>query len=107
MPNEYAPIGFVHRKALDKRLTHADSAARPLAAEHFAARRPRARVLRVVVRRTVRRMTRLLRSWRRRMAESNELRAMSDRELRDFGISRYDAEHVAKKAFWKASREQW
>jgi uncharacterized protein YjiS (DUF1127 family) len=41
------------------------------------------------------------------MAESDELRAMSDRELRDFGISRYDVEHEAKKAFLRAYREHW
>ncbi len=29
--------------------------------------------------------------WRRRAAESAELSSMSDRELRDFGISRYEA----------------
>jgi uncharacterized protein YjiS (DUF1127 family) len=106
MSNEYALIGLVNPAALDKRLTDADSAAPLLAAEHFAARRRRARALRVVARRTVRRVTRLLRLWRRRIAESDELWTMSDRQLRDIGISRYDAEHAAKKAFWKASREQ-
>ena len=106
MPNEYALIGLVHLVVRDKRMTHADGVPLLLAAEHTAARRTRARVLRVVARRTVRRVTRLLRLWRRRIAESDELWTMSDRQLRDIGISRYDAEHAAKKAFWKASREQ-
>jgi len=26
---------------------------------------------------------------------------MSDRELRDFGINRYEAEYEARKAFWR------
>lgn len=43
----------------------------------------------------------LYRVLRRRMAEAKELQAMSDRDLRDFGISRYDAHHTLKKAFWK------
>lgn len=107
MPNEYALIGLVHLVARDKRMTHADGVPLLVAAEHTAARRTRARVLRVVARRAVRRIARLLRLWRRRMAESDELRAMSDRELRDFGISRYDVEHEAKKAFWRAYREHW
>jgi len=104
MPNEYALIGLVHLVARDKRMTHADGVPLLLAAEHTAARRTRARV---VARRAVRRIARLLRLWRRRIAESHELRAMSDRELRDFGISRYDVEHEAKKAFWRAYREHW
>ena len=107
MPNEYALIGLVHPVTPDKRMTHADSAPLLPAAERAAARRLRSRVLRVVARRAVRRVTRLLRLWRRRMAESDELRAMSDRELRDFGISRYDVEHEAKKAFWRTYREHW
>ncbi len=49
-------------------------------------------------------MARLLRLWRRRLAESDELLAMSERELRDLGISRYDAEHAAKRAFWQSYR---
>jgi uncharacterized protein YjiS (DUF1127 family) len=107
MPNEYALIGLVHLVARDKRMTHADGVPLLLAAEHTDARRTRARVLRVVARRAARRIARLLRLRRRRMAESDELRAMSDRELRDFGISRYDVEHEAKKAFWRAYREHW
>jgi uncharacterized protein YjiS (DUF1127 family) len=107
MPNEYTLIGLVPSVAPGKRMTHADGAPPLLAAEHTAARRLRARVLRVVARRAVRRVTRLLRLWRRRMAESDELRAMSDRELQDFGISRYDVEHEAKKAFLRAYREHW
>jgi uncharacterized protein YjiS (DUF1127 family) len=108
MPNEYALIGPVNAAAHPgERVKHAEGAAPFQRDVRTTARRPRARVLRVVARRAVRRVTRLLRLWRRRIAESNELMAMSDRELRDFGASRYDAEHEAKKAFWKASRGQW
>ncbi len=47
-------------------------------------------------------IARLLKLWRRRIAESDELLAMSERELHDLGISRYDAAHAAKQAFWKS-----
>jgi uncharacterized protein YjiS (DUF1127 family) len=104
MPNEYALIGLVRGATPDKRMPHADDIPITPKAERAAARRLRGRFLRFVMRTTLRRGTRLLRLWCRRMAESNELMAMSDRELRDFGISRYDAEHAAKQAFWKAYR---
>jgi uncharacterized protein YjiS (DUF1127 family) len=107
MASEQGPIGLVRTTAPLERTTHADGAAPRRTAELSAACRLRARFLGVVLRRAVGRVTRLLRLWRRRMAESDELRAMSDRELRDFGMSRYDAEHEAKKAFWKASWERW
>ena len=103
MPTEYALIGLVQPAAFDKRTTHADGTSVRVGAGNTAARRPRVRALGILLRRTVRRVRRLLRSWRRRVVESNELRTMSDRELRDFGISRYDAEHAAKQAFWKNS----
>lgn len=106
MPNEHALIGLVGRAALDECPTHADGAAPLPAAEDAAVHRPRARVLRIVARRAVGRVTHLLRLWHRRIAESDELWAMSDRELRDIGLSRYDAEHAARKALWKASWER-
>jgi uncharacterized protein YjiS (DUF1127 family) len=43
----------------------------------------------------------LLRIWRRRAVEGDELRRMSDRELRDLGISRYEAGLEARKPFWR------
>jgi uncharacterized protein YjiS (DUF1127 family) len=43
----------------------------------------------------------LLRLWRRRMRESRELSLMSDRELRDMNVSRYEVEHAARKPFWR------
>jgi uncharacterized protein YjiS (DUF1127 family) len=102
MPSEYALVGLVHLMTPDKRMSYPSDASLLL-----TTRRKRARLLRIVTRRAFRRVARLLRLWRRRMTESNELWAMSDRELRDFGISRYDAEHEAKKAIWKASLERW
>jgi uncharacterized protein YjiS (DUF1127 family) len=66
-----------------------------------ATRHPRLCVVRAAGGRALRRAAGLLRSWRRRIAESDELRTMSDRELRDFGINRYEAEYEARKAFWR------
>jgi uncharacterized protein YjiS (DUF1127 family) len=96
VPNDSSLLGFVHLASRDHRMTHADGT--PPGPP--AARRPRARVL---LRRLVARVRHLLCLWRRSIAESDELRAMSDRELRDMGISRYDAEHAAKQAFWRNS----
>ena len=50
------------------------------------------------------RVATLLHLWRRRLAESSELRSLSDQELRDFGINRYEAEHAARQAFWRDYR---
>ena len=66
-----------------------------------AARHPRLCVVRAAVGRALRRAAGLLRLWRCRIAESDELRTLSDRELRDFGINRYEAEYEARKAFWR------
>jgi uncharacterized protein YjiS (DUF1127 family) len=42
-----------------------------------------------------------LRLWRRRIAESYELRSLSDRELRDFSVNRYEVHHELRKPiFW-------
>jgi uncharacterized protein YjiS (DUF1127 family) len=37
---------------------------------------------------------RTLRAWSRRMAVRQELRSMTDRELADMGINRYDVERI-------------
>ena len=40
--------------------------------------------------------------WRRRLRDRRALAAMSDRSLRDIGLTRYDADWEASKAFWRA-----
>jgi uncharacterized protein YjiS (DUF1127 family) len=40
--------------------------------------------------------------WRRRLRDRRELAAMSDRSLRDIGLTRYDADWEARKPFWRA-----
>jgi uncharacterized protein YjiS (DUF1127 family) len=40
--------------------------------------------------------------WRRRSRDRSALVAMSDRSLRDIGITRYDAAYEASKPFWRA-----
>ena len=40
--------------------------------------------------------------WRRRSRDQRELAAMSDRSLRDIGLTRYDADWEARKPFWRA-----
>ncbi|MBP2292204.1 DUF1127 domain-containing protein [Azospirillum rugosum] len=42
----------------------------------------------------------LARLWRRRQ-ESAQLLSMTDRELRDIGITRYEALTEARKPFWR------
>lgn len=42
----------------------------------------------------------LSRLWQRRQ-ESAQLLSMTDRELRDIGITRYDAEMESRKPFWR------
>ena len=42
-----------------------------------------------------------LRLCRQIQRERAQLRALSDRELRDIGISRYDAFHEARKPLWR------
>jgi uncharacterized protein YjiS (DUF1127 family) len=39
--------------------------------------------------------------YRQVQRERAQLRALSDRELRDIGISRYDALREARKPFWR------
>jgi len=40
--------------------------------------------------------------WRRRSRDRSALAAMSDRSLRDIGITRYDAAYEASEPFWRA-----
>ena len=40
--------------------------------------------------------------WRRRSRDRSALVTMSDRSLRDIGITRYDAAYEASKPFWRA-----
>ena len=40
--------------------------------------------------------------WRRRSRDRRELAAMSNRALRDIGLTRYDADWEASKPFWRA-----
>lgn len=98
MSSEHALIDLVARVVPSERRPHATPTS---ASKHVGPCEMRARLLRVVVRKAFRRVKRLLRLWRRRLAESDALRTMSDRELRDFGITRYDAAHEAKKVFWR------
>ena len=40
--------------------------------------------------------------WRRRLRDRRALAAMSDRSLRDIGLTRYDADWEVSKPFWRA-----
>jgi uncharacterized protein YjiS (DUF1127 family) len=40
--------------------------------------------------------------WRRRLRDRGALAVMSDRSLRDIGLTRYDADREARKPFWRA-----
>jgi uncharacterized protein YjiS (DUF1127 family) len=40
--------------------------------------------------------------WRRRLRDRRALATMSDRSLRDIGLTRYDADWEARKPFWRA-----
>ena len=48
------------------------------------------------------RMASELREWLRRLRDRRALAAMSDRSLRDIGLTRYDADWEASKPFWRA-----
>ena len=39
--------------------------------------------------------------WRRRLRDRRALAMMSDRSLRDIGLTRYDADWEARKPFWR------
>jgi len=62
--------------------------------------RPQGRMA-TILRSAIERPGRLLRLWRTRIRESDELNQLSDRELRDFGVNRYEVEHATRKAFWR------
>lgn len=42
----------------------------------------------------------LLNEWRQRARSRRELAGLSDRCLRDIGVTRYDADREARKPFW-------
>lgn len=44
----------------------------------------------------------LYKEWRDRARGRAELAALSDRELRDIGMTRYDARYEIGKPFWRA-----
>jgi uncharacterized protein YjiS (DUF1127 family) len=46
-------------------------------------------------------MASVIREWRRRSRDRRTLVAMSDRSLRDIGLTRYDAAREASKPFWR------
>jgi uncharacterized protein YjiS (DUF1127 family) len=48
------------------------------------------------------RMGSVLGEWRRRSRDRRALASMSDRSLRDIGLTRYDATCEASKPFWRA-----
>jgi len=50
---------------------------------------------------SARRFIKLIGTWRRRARSRRELTARTDRELRDLGITRYDASREAAKRFWR------
>ena len=43
----------------------------------------------------------ILREWRRRIREREELAALDDRMLRDIGLTRADARYLISKPFWR------
>ena len=51
--------------------------------------------------RHVRRLIALVGTWRRRVGDRRELALMSDRSLRDIGLTRYDAFQEIRKPFWR------
>jgi uncharacterized protein YjiS (DUF1127 family) len=49
-----------------------------------------------------RRLIALIGTWRRRLRDRRELALMSDRSLRDLGLTRSDVLHEMRKPFWRA-----
>ena len=43
----------------------------------------------------------ILRTWRRRLRERDQLARLDDRMLSDIGLSRGEAEYLANKPFWR------
>jgi uncharacterized protein YjiS (DUF1127 family) len=76
----------------------ATSILRPLVRTHKA--NP-ARDRTTVLRRIVATISSELREWRRRSRDRRALAAMSDRSLRDIGVTRYDATFEVNKPFWR------
>jgi uncharacterized protein YjiS (DUF1127 family) len=56
---------------------------------------------RLSVRRRLAALAARVRHYRQVQHERTQLRALSDRDLRDIGISRYDALREARKPFWR------
>ena len=54
------------------------------------------------LRHTFQNLVALLREWQRRAHGRAELAELGDRELRDIGLTRYDARHEIGKPFWRA-----
>ena len=74
----------------------AASILRPRVGKHKASERTR------VLHHVLARAAAVVGEWRRRSRERSALAAMSDRSLRDIGITRYDAAYEANKPFWRA-----
>jgi len=55
-----------------------------------------------VLRHVLARMASKVGEWHRRLYDRRALAAMSDRSLRDIGLTRYDADWEARKPFWRA-----
>ncbi len=53
-------------------------------------------------RREIRSWVAAIDTWWRRSREREILMTMSDRDLKDIGITRYDAQYEARKPFWRA-----
>jgi uncharacterized protein YjiS (DUF1127 family) len=43
----------------------------------------------------------LLDIWRRRLRDRQRLLMMTDKELKDIGLTRYDVKYEARKPFWR------
>lgn len=71
-------------------MTAAQSMCRPLQA-HAAPRRH-----------SFKEFVTVYKEWRRRARGRAELAALSEPELRDIGLTRYDAQHEIGKPFWRA-----
>jgi len=48
------------------------------------------------------RIKRVIAEWRNRARSRHELANLSDRQLRDIGLSRYSANFESSKPFWRA-----
>jgi uncharacterized protein YjiS (DUF1127 family) len=57
---------------------------------------------RIPLRRIVTQLARRIRRWQRHRVERRELAALSDHELRDIGMNRYEIAHLGCNTFWRA-----